>query len=303
MVLPAGERWIYNGGATALLGMGTVRYLWRVVLDGRITISQFAGIFHFDGDAGKLLNQVFPHKRRVPTGAASRQHNAVDRAKLLRRKVQAAEHGGRRVCRIASDGSRSTLADRYQGMRLNSPNDIVVKSDGSVYFTDPPFGLAGVQKSPLRELTYTGVFRVTPDNQVQLIADNLFPNGIALSPDNRVLYATDNSGWVAIDLDALGDGIHAVSLDVCVETMRQTGRDRNRARHAELGPGGGLFRADVLRPECPGIRRAHPRRTGRGERRRRDPVRPSRRARAPGGEGGDGGALRSGQPRADQGDP
>ena len=61
-----------------------------------------------------------------------------------------------------------------------------------------------MQKSTLRELTYTGVFRVAPDNQVHLIADNLFPNGIALSPDNRVLYATDNSGWVAIDPDGAG---------------------------------------------------------------------------------------------------
>ena len=80
----------------------------------------------------------------------------------------------------------------------------MVARDGAVYFTDPPYGLAGVQKSPLRELTYTGVFRVAPNNQVSLIADNLFPNGIALSPDNRTLYATDNSGWVAIDLDGSG---------------------------------------------------------------------------------------------------
>src|SRR4029453_4520536 len=88
--------------------------------------------------------------------------------------------------------------------RFNSPTDLVGAKNGAVYFPAPPYGLAGVQKSPLRELTYTGVFRVTPDNQVQLIADNLFPNGIALSPDNRILYATDNSGWVAIDLDASG---------------------------------------------------------------------------------------------------
>jgi gluconolactonase len=72
-----------------------------------------------------------------------------------------------------------------------------------VYFTDPPYGLGGVQKSPLRELRYTGVFRVTPDNQVHLIADNLFPNGVALSPDNRILYATHNSGW-PFELDASG---------------------------------------------------------------------------------------------------
>jgi gluconolactonase len=80
----------------------------------------------------------------------------------------------------------------------------VVARNGDVYFTDPPFGLAGVQKSALRELTYTGVFRLTPNNQVHLITDKLSPNGIALSPDNRTLYATDSSGWVAIDLDGSG---------------------------------------------------------------------------------------------------
>ena len=99
---------------------------------------------------------------------------------------------------------KTVFAESYQGKRFNSPNDLVVARNGDVYFTDPPFGLAGVQKSPLRELTYTGVFRVTPDNQVHLITDKLFPNGIALSPDNRVLYATDSSGWVAIDLNASG---------------------------------------------------------------------------------------------------
>ena len=61
-----------------------------------------------------------------------------------------------------------------------------------------------MQKSALRELTYTGVFRLTPDNQVHLITDKLSPNGIALSPDNRTLYATDSSGWVAIGLDGSG---------------------------------------------------------------------------------------------------
>ena len=96
------------------------------------------------------------------------------------------------------------LADSYQGKRFNSPNDLVVARNGDVYFTDPPFGLAGAQKSALRELTYTGVFRLTPDNQVHLISDKLSPNGIALSPDNRALYITDSSVWMAIDLDGSG---------------------------------------------------------------------------------------------------
>jgi gluconolactonase len=116
-----------------------------------------------------------------------------------------ADSGTRALARVdLATREKAVFAATYEGKRFNSPNDLVVARDGGVYFTDPPYGLAGVQKSPLRELSYTGVFRVAPDNQVRLIADNLFPNGIALSPDNRILYVTDNSGWVAIDLDEAG---------------------------------------------------------------------------------------------------
>ncbi len=116
-----------------------------------------------------------------------------------------ADSGTRAIARVdMSTREKTILADSYDGKRLNSPNDLVLARNGDIYFTDPPFGLAGVQKSPLRELPYTGVFRLTPDNRVHLIADNLFPNGVALSPDNRTLYATDNAGWIAIDLDASG---------------------------------------------------------------------------------------------------
>jgi gluconolactonase len=116
-----------------------------------------------------------------------------------------ADSGTRALTRVdLATRQKVVFAGSYNGKRFNSPNDLVVARNGDVYFTDPPYGLTGVQQSPLRELTYTGVFRVTPDNQVHLIADNLSPNGIALSPDNRVLYATDNSGWVAIDLDPSG---------------------------------------------------------------------------------------------------
>ena len=116
-----------------------------------------------------------------------------------------ADSGTRAVVRVdLATRQRTIIADGYQGKRFNSPNDLVLARNGDLYLTDPPYGLTGTQKSPLRELTYTGVFRIAPDNQVHLIADNLFPNGIALSPDNRTLYATDNAGWVAIDLNPSG---------------------------------------------------------------------------------------------------
>src|ERR1700678_3513407 len=82
-------------------------------------------------------------------------------------RIIAAEHGNRRVSRIARDGKLTVLADRYEGKRFSSPNDVVVKSNQDVYFTDPPFGLLNpgqgleeVLKSPLRELSFNGVFRI-----------------------------------------------------------------------------------------------------------------------------------------------
>lgn len=116
-----------------------------------------------------------------------------------------ADSGTRAIVRLdLSTRQRTVIADAYQGRRFNSPNDLVVARSGDIYLTDPPYGLTGIQKSPLRELAYTGVFRITPDDTVHLVADTLFPNGIALSPDNRTLYVTDMAGWIAIDLDVSG---------------------------------------------------------------------------------------------------
>jgi gluconolactonase len=124
---------------------------------------------------------------------------------LARGGLLIADCGTRGIARVdLATRQKTMLVETYEGKRFNSPNDLVLARNGDVYFTDPPFGLTGVQQSPLRELTYTGVFRMTPDNRVHLVADNLSPNGVALSPDNRTLYSTDSSGWVAIDLDTSG---------------------------------------------------------------------------------------------------
>jgi gluconolactonase len=98
------------------------------------------------------------------------------------------QHGNRRILRVEARGNTTVLADRYQGRRLNSPNDLVYKSDGSLYFTDPPFGLPRMADDPRRELPFSGVFRVH-DGNVTLLTDELSgPNGIAFSPDERFLY-------------------------------------------------------------------------------------------------------------------
>ncbi|MBI1846496.1 MAG: SMP-30/gluconolactonase/LRE family protein [Candidatus Rokubacteria bacterium] len=121
-------------------------------------------------------------------------------------RVLAAEHYGRRVTRVGDDGARTVLAEHFHGKRLNSPNDIVVKSDGSVYFTDPPYGVQpstpGVPRPaawwtkpiPGKEQACNGVYRIAPDGSLRLVADDFaLPNGLAFSPDEALLYIDDSA--------------------------------------------------------------------------------------------------------------
>ena len=101
------------------------------------------------------------------------------------------EHGNRRVTRLERNGVVTVLADRFEGKRLNSPNDLVYRSDGSLYFTDPPFGLPRVHDDPRKELRFSGVFRLV-DGRLTLVSKELQgPNGLAFSPDERFLYVDD----------------------------------------------------------------------------------------------------------------
>lgn len=101
------------------------------------------------------------------------------------------EHGRRRVVRLEPNGVVTVLADRYEGRRLNSPNDLVYRSDGALYFTDPPFGLPKSHDDARRELPYSGVFRYA-DGTLRLLTTELTgPNGLAFSPDDAFLYVTN----------------------------------------------------------------------------------------------------------------
>jgi gluconolactonase len=119
------------------------------------------------------------------------------------------EHGDRRIRRREADGTMTLLVDRYQGRRLNSPNDLVFRSDGWLYFTDPCYGLPERTADPARELPFAGVFRLSPEGELELLVDELGgPNGLAFSPDERTLYLSNNdpahSAWLAYDVDAAG---------------------------------------------------------------------------------------------------
>ena len=134
---------------------------------------------------------------RQPSGNAN--GNTVD---LLGRLITA-EHGNRRLSLTEQDGQLITLVSHYQGKRLNSPNDLVVKSDGSIYFTDPPYGIKPEQE----ELGFYGVYRLATDGKLTLLVDDFIrPNGIALSPDETKLYVNDSEKGHIRVFDVKPDG-------------------------------------------------------------------------------------------------
>jgi sugar lactone lactonase YvrE len=118
-------------------------------------------------------------------------------------RLIACEHGERRVSRTEADGTITALATHYEGKRLNSPNDVVVRSDGSIYFTDPPYGI----RQEEQELPWNGVYRIAPDGEVQLLVDDFDrPNGLAFSPDEQTLYIDDTTRRQIRALDVRADG-------------------------------------------------------------------------------------------------
>jgi gluconolactonase len=176
---------------------------------------------------GELLFSDIPNKRivrwrRLPEGPelttfATGMSNGLTLDRQGR--VLAAEHDGRRVTRVADDGTRTVLAERFQGKRLNSPNDIVVRSDGSIYFTDPPYAVqpsrpgtvrpAGWWTQPIqgKEQPCHGVYRLAPDGGLHLVVDDFaLPNGLAFSPDESVLYIDDSAHKHIRAFDVRNDG-------------------------------------------------------------------------------------------------
>ena len=120
-----------------------------------------------------------------------------------------AQHGDRRVARLENNGRLVSLVDRYEDKRINSPNDVVFRSNGDLYFTDPPFGLPKAFDDPAKELPFQGVYRRSKSGKLTLlIKDVKAPNGIAFSPDERKLYVSDvhyeRSAWLFYDVKSDG---------------------------------------------------------------------------------------------------
>lgn len=129
-------------------------------------------------------------------------------------KLILCQHGDRRISRLEKDGSFATLVDKYDGKRLNSPNDLVFAKNGDLYFTDPPYGLPKLMDDPNKELDFQGVYKLSPDGKLTLLTKEMSrPNGIALSPDEKTLYVANSDPKLAIwkafpiqDDGSLGEG-------------------------------------------------------------------------------------------------
>jgi gluconolactonase len=143
-------------------------------------------------------------------------------------RLVSCEHGDRRIARLETRGGKKTLVDSYQGKRLNSPNDLVYRSNGDLYFTDPPYGLPqrGLD-DPTAELDFCGVYRLAKDGTVTLLTRELSrPNGIAFSPDERTLYVANSDAakaiWMAFpvkDDGTLGTGRLFADVTAAARTM------------------------------------------------------------------------------------
>ncbi|TDH61611.1 SMP-30/gluconolactonase/LRE family protein [Dankookia rubra] len=156
------------------------------------------------GDARCLLWSDIPNNRVLKwdetTGTVSEwrkpSNNANGHTRDRQGRIIACEHAGRRVVRFGYDGSITVIAESFQGRKLNSPNDVVVKSDGSIWFTDPPFGTyAFYEGNKLQaELPHTNVYRVDGQSlEITLVADDIdHPNGLAFSPDESLLYIIES---------------------------------------------------------------------------------------------------------------
>ncbi len=181
------------------------------------------------GDARHLLVSDIPNNRILKweeeTGAVSvfrrPSHFANGNTRDRQGRLITCEHGGRRVTRTEHDGAITVLMDRFEGKRLNSPNDVVVKSDGSIWFTDPPFGLLGDYEGARAEQELPqNLYRLDPATGQATVLDDAVagPNGLAFSPDERVLYVVESraSPRNILAYDVTGDGTRIAGRRVLI---------------------------------------------------------------------------------------
>jgi gluconolactonase len=161
--------------------------VWK---DGAVLFSDVPENIIYQWKPGATKADVFlkPSGMTTPT-PGFREQGSNGLALDLQGRLLICQHGDRRIARFLGDGKFETIADKYEGKRFNSPNDLAVRNNGEIYFTDPPYGLDKLNDSPLKEIPFNGVYRVGTDGKVLLVIKDLtFPNGIAFSPDEKRLY-------------------------------------------------------------------------------------------------------------------
>jgi gluconolactonase len=166
--------------------------VWMPGPQGRILFSDIPAntVYGWSEDEGTqvFLQPVTPENSETGAVGGSNGLTLDTQGRLV-----LCEHGNRRVARLENDGSRTTLADRSDDKRLNSPNDIVFHSSGAAFFTDPPYGLEGQDEDPAKEQPHNGIYRLDTDGTVTLLsAGQTRPNGIGFSPDERSLYVANS---------------------------------------------------------------------------------------------------------------
>ena len=221
-----GPVWIQDGGY--LLFSDVVRnsiYRWK------------------EGEGERLFLRPSGYTGRRPFTGPEPGSNGL--ARDLQGRLVFCQHGDRRISRREVDGRITTLVDRYQGKRLNSPNDLVFHSNGDLYFTDPPFGLPDTFDDPEKELPFQGVYRLRANGTLDLLTRELSaPNGIAFAPDERTLYVSNADPerlvWLAFPVQA--DGTLGPSR-VLYDGTRSTAGRRGVADGMKVDVHGNVFGA------------------------------------------------------------
>lgn len=225
-------------------------------LEGPVWVAEEQALYFSDIPASKILKLCAGQFSivRSPSGKA----NGLTRDRQGRLVI--CEEGDRQLSRMAADGSVTVLVDRFEHQRLNSPNDVVVKSDGSIYFTDPPFGVQPDQK----ELSFQGVYRLSPEGELTVVTSDLMgPNGLAFSVDEKQLYVDDSIRRQVRVFDVQPDGTLTNNRLFCDMDISQPGSPDGMKIDREgrlfiTGPGGiwvvdadGTHLGTIVVPEQP----------------------------------------------------
>ncbi len=166
------------------------------------------GFYYFVDLRNKRLHRITPGEAPETVRESTGEGNGTTFD--MQGRLLLCEGGNRQLTRMDALGNVEVVVDRYEGKRLNRPNDVVCKSDGSIYFTDPGLRVPWEE----RECPYAGVYRLAPDGSITLVADCEYPNGLAFSPDEKTLYVANTRWGAYIHALEIGDDGLMVSREI-----------------------------------------------------------------------------------------